>query len=245
MARLRGAATVHVAAHAGLIPAAPLEAYFEVADGVITARELLAQRLEASVIVLSGCRTGASERSAGDELAGLAQACLFAGAQSLVVSLWSVNDPATELLMEAFHGARSLGADSARALLEAANKVQSQPQWRHPHYWGGFVFTCLVAHRRVVGAQCTTCWGFTRETWDEGMVEINLDQEAGRATVLKTVQPLTHDGLEAPGLLPPKAQPAILCAGWPSVRLIFLPFGCKIGCTTPQRQWVAEAKSPI
>ena len=135
--RLSDASIVHLATHAYFAPGSPLDSGIVLADGVLTAREVMSHRLQADLLVLSACQTGMAEALGGDELAGLAQAFLQAGARSLVVSLWSVNDPATAALMTAFYAARHAGGDKATALSQAMADVRKE--WPHPYYWGGFV----------------------------------------------------------------------------------------------------------
>ena len=135
--RLSGASVVHLATHAYFAPGSPLDSGIVFADGVLTAREVMSHRLKADLLVLSACQTGMAGVLGGDELAGLAQAFLQAGARSLVVSLWSVNDPATAALMSAFYATRQEGADKAVALSRAMAQVREG--WPHPYYWGAFV----------------------------------------------------------------------------------------------------------
>jgi hypothetical protein len=91
------------------------------------------------LLVLSACETGLVGSLGGDELAGLAQAFFHAGARSLVVSLWQVNDLATASLMSGFYSARKLGLDKASALTQAMSQVRAQQKWSHPFYWDAFV----------------------------------------------------------------------------------------------------------
>jgi len=135
--RLSDASVVHLATHAYFAPGSPLDSGIVLADGVLTAREVMSHRLKADLLVLSACQTGMAGVLGGDELAGLAQAFLQAGARSLVASLWSVNDPATAALMSAFYATRQEGADKAVALSRAMAQVREG--WPHPYYWGAFV----------------------------------------------------------------------------------------------------------
>jgi CHAT domain-containing protein len=111
------------------------------ADGVLTAREILEQGLRApDFLALSACQTGMAGTLGGDEMAGLSQALLYAGARSLLVSLWAVNDPATAHLMTGFYrGWRQQGLDKATALREAMEATRiARPAWAHTYYWGAF-----------------------------------------------------------------------------------------------------------
>lgn len=124
LARLAKADIIHLATHTFFIPGAPLEASIELVDGPLTAREIVTQQMQAQLLVLSACERGRSETLGGEELAGLAQAFLQAGVRSLLVSLWKVNDSATAAFMTAFYDAWNDGADKARALQQAMQKVR-------------------------------------------------------------------------------------------------------------------------
>jgi hypothetical protein len=139
-ARLSDATVVHLATHAYFNAGSPLDSGVLLANGdVLTAREVMNQRLHTDLLVLSACQTGMAGSLGGDELTGLAQAFLQAGARSLIVSLWSVDDSSTATLMRAFYSAYRGGADKAQALSQAMTHVREHEEWQHPFYWGAFV----------------------------------------------------------------------------------------------------------
>jgi tetratricopeptide (TPR) repeat protein len=72
-------------------------------DGRLTAAELLNWKLDAEMVVLSACQTGLGQKAGGEGYLGFSQALFLAGARSLVVSLWKVDDTATALLMVRFY----------------------------------------------------------------------------------------------------------------------------------------------
>ncbi|MDQ6906023.1 MAG: CHAT domain-containing protein [Chloroflexota bacterium] len=138
---LTGLARVHVAhiaAHGSFVAESPLDSGIVLADGVLTAREIMAQRLQADLVVLSGYETGMTGSLGGEEMVGLAQAFLHAGARSVLVSLWRVDDPATAAFMVDFYRAYRAGHDKANALGQAVAHVRSVASWHHPFYWGAF-----------------------------------------------------------------------------------------------------------
>ncbi len=108
---------------------------------VLTAREIfnLKNRMNASLVTLSACETGLSERSLGDELIGLTRSWLYAGADSIVVSLWSVAAHSTMELMEEFYLELKEGKDKASALQQAMIKVMKRPEYSHPYFWAPFI----------------------------------------------------------------------------------------------------------
>ena len=140
---LERASLIHLATHAFFDPMNPLESGIVLAEEeILTAREILQHRLQADLLVLSACESGQIGSLGGEELAGLSQAFLQAGARSLLASLWRVNDPATAALMQAFYKSREAGTDKALALRHAMTQVQQDlqhPQWQHPYYWGAFI----------------------------------------------------------------------------------------------------------
>ncbi len=127
-------------------------------DGLLSAEEIVREcRLDADLVVLSGCQTALGRKATGEGYIGLAQAFLQAGARSLVVSLWRVEDEATALLMGRFYenltGATRDARDGpsgemmgkARALQEAKDWLRAysteagERPFLHPAYWSGFV----------------------------------------------------------------------------------------------------------
>jgi CHAT domain-containing protein len=112
-------------------------------DGFLTSDEILELELNADLVVLSACNTGAPDRAGGESLSGLARAFFFAGARSLLVSHWSVDDAATADLMAEVFGslARGEAATLAEALRHAQQRMildQSNEAWSDPYFWGAF-----------------------------------------------------------------------------------------------------------
>lgn len=85
----------------------PLQAALDgkpVYDGRLTVRDIMNNwRLKADLVTLSACETGLGKQSGGEGFVGFAQALLFRGARSVVLSLWKVDDTATMLLMARFY----------------------------------------------------------------------------------------------------------------------------------------------
>ena len=73
---------------------------------------------------------------------GLPRAFFYAGAQSVVVSLWNVNDAATAELMKTFYAGMKAGLGGAEALRRAKVSLATGANraWRHPYFWAPFVF---------------------------------------------------------------------------------------------------------
>jgi tetratricopeptide (TPR) repeat protein/CHAT domain-containing protein len=114
-------------------------------DGILTAEEIAALDLGGvEWAVLSACETGVGDVRAGEGVFGLRRAFQVAGARTLIMSLWAVDDESARSWMRALYEARvkrKLG--TAEALREASMTVlrqrRSQGLNAHPFYWGAFV----------------------------------------------------------------------------------------------------------
>ena len=103
--------------------------------------EIADLRLRADLVTLSACSTGLGELVSGEGMLGLVRAFLYAGASSVAVSLWNVNDAATATLMKEFYRGLSQGVPGEKALRRAKLGLlhQENALWQHPHYWAPFV----------------------------------------------------------------------------------------------------------
>lgn len=110
-------------------------------DGALQMAEVMRLKLNADLVTLSACRTGLGRMLYGEGIIGLTRAFLYAGAESVVVSLWNVNDIATASLMKAFYKNLKQGMNKDDALRQAKLALLrgQQPAWRHPYYWAPFV----------------------------------------------------------------------------------------------------------
>jgi CHAT domain-containing protein len=115
-------------------------------DGRLSAWEIVRDlRLDADLVTLSGCGTGLGKRVAGEGYLGFVHAFLQAGARSLVLSLWKVDDEASALLMGRFYANLAEGASTADALRNARRWLRDfrddsgERVYWHPAYWAAFV----------------------------------------------------------------------------------------------------------
>jgi CHAT domain-containing protein len=130
---------VHFAAHAVVDVARPERSGIALDDGLLTLRDVYGLRLDADLVVLSGCRTALGREVAGEGLIGLTRGFLYAGARSVVASLWDVSDAATATLMTRFYRRLLLDGDAPAAALRWAQRSMARdPRWRAPYYWAGF-----------------------------------------------------------------------------------------------------------
>ena len=114
-------------------------------DGLLTVREVASLRpLRAELVVLSACETALGALKQAEGTVGLQRAFLGRGAQTVLVSLWSVSDAATAKLMMRFYEHWRTDGDrpsKAQALARAQADVRTDPQhplWKHPRYWAAF-----------------------------------------------------------------------------------------------------------
>ncbi len=127
-------------------------------DGLLTAKEIVREwDLNADLVTLSACETGLGRELVGEGYIGFAHAFLQAGARSLLVSLWKVEDEATSLLMRRFYENRAgsyerernglTGQPMAKAAALREAKLwlrgyvdeQGHRPYEHPYYWAAFV----------------------------------------------------------------------------------------------------------
>lgn len=113
--------------------------------GLLTAEDIVGLDLQnCDLITLSACETGRGNQYAGQGVLGLRSAIMSAGARSVLMSLWSVDDEATSELMQRFYK-KLLSEDKsmtkARALEEAQEEIKNMPgkNWKHPFYWAAWI----------------------------------------------------------------------------------------------------------
>lgn len=115
-----------------------LEAFRGTDDGLATAYEIGWMDLrDTELVVLSACETGLGDIIVGEGVYGLGRSFQTAGAESVVMSLWQVDDRATSDLMTAFYANVDAGASHTEALRSAAQAVKEDRS--HPFFWGPFI----------------------------------------------------------------------------------------------------------
>jgi CHAT domain-containing protein len=116
---------LHFGCHGTFVPGSPLRSGITLADGDLTAERILSRSLPADLVTLSACESGVNARHPGDELVGLTRSLIYAGAASVLVTLWSVDELSTSLLMADFYRELAAGAGKAVALQRAQNTLRS------------------------------------------------------------------------------------------------------------------------
>src|SRR5262249_52769884 len=114
-------------------------------DGLLTVGEVLSDpglKLSAELVVLSACQTGLGNLKQAEGTVGLQRAFMARGARSLLVSLWSVSDEATRILIDGFY-AHWLndkdGPDKAEALRRAQADLRARDGFGDARYWAPFM----------------------------------------------------------------------------------------------------------
>ncbi|HWW61327.1 MAG TPA: CHAT domain-containing protein, partial [Thermoanaerobaculia bacterium] len=120
---------LHFAAHGVFDDASPLESYLALVDGDLTAREMMALDLDASLVVLSACETAAGRQAPGEGVIGMSWALSIAGCPTMIASQWDVESASTTRLMLAFHRAYAGGAAPADALRNAQLALLHTPRY--------------------------------------------------------------------------------------------------------------------
>jgi CHAT domain-containing protein len=129
---------IHIATHGFFRADNPMFSWVRLGDSYLSLYDLYNLRLPVDLVTLSGCATGLNVVAAGDELLGLARGLLYAGAQSLLLSLWDVHDRSTADFMSSFYlHLNNPQATKASALRAAMMDVRHQ--YPHPFHWAPFL----------------------------------------------------------------------------------------------------------
>lgn len=139
---------IHFATHAfadsqdpalAMLALSRLDAAGNPIDGTLRSHEISEWRLDADLVVLSGCETALGRELGGEGPIGLSQAFLRSGARTVIASLWKVPDSSTAALMREFYRELILNdRNAAVALQRAQQAVRRQDKWSDPYYWAGF-----------------------------------------------------------------------------------------------------------
>lgn len=112
----------------------------QIDDGLLTAFEVISLNLDSTVlVVLSACETGKGVSNYGEGVYGLQRALHVAGAENIIMSLWKVDDQATQKLMVNFYK-HWIKTNNMRMAFETAQK-ELRKEYPSPYYWGAFILT--------------------------------------------------------------------------------------------------------
>ncbi|MGA8224362.1 MAG: CHAT domain-containing tetratricopeptide repeat protein [Candidatus Acidiferrales bacterium] len=127
---------IHIATHGSFRQDNPMFSGIRLGGGYVNLYDLYQLKLEAELVTLSGCATGMNVVAAGDELLGLIRGLFFAGAQSLLLTLWDVNDRSTADFMTCLYRRLLQGENKATAVQRAMQELREQ--YPHPYHWAPF-----------------------------------------------------------------------------------------------------------
>ncbi|MFL9900660.1 CHAT domain-containing protein [Paraburkholderia fungorum] len=138
---------LHVATHAEADTIDPLHSRIllapatQPADGPdsLLAKDIYNLKLNnVSLVTLSACETGLGRIARGDEILGFTRAFFYAGASSLIVSMWPVADESSALTMRTFYSQLADGKEAIDAMRAAQLAVLQNPRFAHPFFWAPF-----------------------------------------------------------------------------------------------------------
>jgi CHAT domain-containing protein len=132
-----GCDTLHLACHGLFRADNPMFSAVKLHDGWLTAADVIQLNLKDVLVTLSACESGRGTVLLGDEVIGLPRAFLGAGAASVVVSLWLVQDESTVTLMT--HWYHQLRERMGRAAALQAAQQALRERYPHPYYWAPFI----------------------------------------------------------------------------------------------------------
>lgn len=125
-------------------------------NGFLQLHDIYSLKLSADLVVLSSCSTALGKNLPGEGLIGLTHGFMYAGAQSVVASLWKVDDAATADLMGLFYdGMLRDGLKPATALRKAQIEMWQKNRWHAPFYWAAFTLqgdwdqAIAIQHRKA------------------------------------------------------------------------------------------------
>jgi CHAT domain-containing protein len=138
---------LHVATHAHADVVDPLHSSIllappsQPADGpdALLAKDIYNLKMhDVALVTLSACETGLGRVGRGDEIMGFTRAFFYAGASSLIVSMWPVSDDSTALTMRTFYTSLVEGHEAIDSMRSAQLAVLADPRFTHPFYWAPF-----------------------------------------------------------------------------------------------------------
>lgn len=110
-------------------------------DGILTIKEIFAMRFQADLVSLSSCQTGLGSYVKGEGIMSFSRSFFYAGAQSLLVSLWKVPDVSTTQLISTFyHKYYQTKHDKVSALRKAKLKLAKHKKFAAPINWASFIY---------------------------------------------------------------------------------------------------------
>ncbi len=132
-----GCRYLHIATHGLFRRDNPMFSAIQLGTSRLSLFDLYNLRLSTEMVVLSGCGTGLNAVLGADELLGLTRGVLYAGAKSVLVTLWDVHDASTAAFMRRFYRHLVAGVPRAKALQQTM--LEHRVEYPQPYYWAPFV----------------------------------------------------------------------------------------------------------
>jgi CHAT domain-containing protein len=134
---------IHIATHGKFRQDNPMFSGIRLGDAYLNLYDLYQLKLDAELVTLSGCATGMNVVTSGDELLGLIRGLLYAGAHSLLLTLWDVHDQSAADFMVGFYRRFQGGEGKAGALRGAMMELRER--YPHPYHWAPFTLIGKVS----------------------------------------------------------------------------------------------------
>jgi CHAT domain-containing protein len=124
-------------------------------NGFLRLSEVMGLKLNCDVAALTACQTGLGRVISGEGTMGMGRAFQYAGAKSVIMSLWSVSETASVNLVESFFGHLKEGKNKLEALRLARDEIR-KAGYDHPFYWAPFILVGEVGDASIVHTSGTT-----------------------------------------------------------------------------------------
>ena len=108
-------------------------------DGLLQAHEIFPLNLNADLVTLSTCFSGFGEIDPNEGNLGIYRSFLLAGAKSVIISLWDVDDKSTSIFFSKFYEFLADGHSKAKSLKLAKDYLREETEYSHPFYWAPFI----------------------------------------------------------------------------------------------------------
>ena len=146
MKQMSSVGLIHIAAHGnertGEIALCPnpgwTSKFPQKKDYILTMSDVQAANLRARLVVLSCCHSGKGRISKGEGVVGIARAFLVAGARSVLVTLWPIDDEATMVFMKIFYLHLKEGKTTSAAIHQSMKSFRESDEFSEVRYWAPF-----------------------------------------------------------------------------------------------------------
>ncbi|XP_044164251.1 tetratricopeptide repeat protein 28-like, partial [Acropora millepora] len=145
MKRMSSAGLIHIAAHGNAVtgqialsPNPGCTQFPKIKDYVLKMSDVQAVKLRARLVVLSCCHSGRGRILKGEGVVGIARAFLAAGARSVLVTLWAIDDEATMVFMKHFYQHLKEGKTASAAVHQSMKSLRESEQFSEMWYWAPF-----------------------------------------------------------------------------------------------------------